>query len=222
MRQRVLLVAGWFTAAVVTSLVASGAVAAAGGQVLDRPLRPLTAVEVAALPVVETVDDFGSCEPLASGGFVCPPKTSTTGVVAEGPGENNGSESTGDGEGTSDGTPSGVPPALTRPQFPDGLLPPITGIPDAEDPSTAGPDLSDVPSDAAVVRLDGGTVSVSGSQSQIYFLWAISQPGYIIDVQASETPDQLLVVFSNGTDQSVLQASWVDDELVLEIFEGAR
>ena len=52
MRQRVLLVAGWVIAAVVTSLVASGAVAVAGGQVFDRPLRPLTAAEVAAVVMI--------------------------------------------------------------------------------------------------------------------------------------------------------------------------
>ncbi|MDK1096694.1 MAG: hypothetical protein QGM47_05470 [Actinomycetota bacterium] len=51
-RQRLFLVAGWLTAAFGAGLVASGAVAVAGGQVLDRPLRPLTAAEVAALPVV--------------------------------------------------------------------------------------------------------------------------------------------------------------------------
>ena len=49
MRQRLLLVAGWVAAAVVASLVSTGAVAVAGGQVTDRPLRPLSASEVAAL-----------------------------------------------------------------------------------------------------------------------------------------------------------------------------
>lgn len=78
MRQRLLLVAGWIAAAVGAGVVASGAVAVAGGQVLDRPLRPLTAAEVAALPVVEvgTPDAF---EPHASGGFV-----STTGAPPQG------------------------------------------------------------------------------------------------------------------------------------------
>ena len=49
MRQRLLLVAGWAAAAVVASLVSTGAVAVAGGQVTDRPLPPLSASEVAAL-----------------------------------------------------------------------------------------------------------------------------------------------------------------------------
>ncbi|MGI9610434.1 MAG: hypothetical protein ACR2NL_09110, partial [Acidimicrobiia bacterium] len=140
MRQRVLLVAGWLIAAVVTSLVASGAVAAAGGQVLDRPLRPLTAAEVAALPVVVTADVPGTCEPLASGGFVCEPVADVAGVVVEGPGSSDGSDPVGDGEGTGDGTPSGVPRIFGPSLLPDGAPLPITGIPEAEDPTTIGLD----------------------------------------------------------------------------------
>lgn len=67
LRQRLLLVAGWVIAAVATGLVSAGAVAVAGGQVNDRPLNPLSAAEVAALPV-ETADDCGE-EPPASGGY---------------------------------------------------------------------------------------------------------------------------------------------------------
>ena len=67
MRQSLLLVAGWIVAAVGAGVVASGAVAVAGGQVFDRPIRPLNAAEVAALPVDESVATFGSSERLASG-----------------------------------------------------------------------------------------------------------------------------------------------------------
>jgi hypothetical protein len=67
LRQRLLLVAGWVVAAVATGLVSAGAVAVAGGQVNDRPLNPLSAAEVAALPVV-TADECGE-EPPASGGY---------------------------------------------------------------------------------------------------------------------------------------------------------
>jgi hypothetical protein len=67
-RQRLLLVAGWLAAVIGSVLVASGAVAIAGGQVLDRPLRPLTAAEVAALPVV-AVGSTEPLEPQASGGI---------------------------------------------------------------------------------------------------------------------------------------------------------
>lgn len=69
MRQRLLLVAGWLAAAIGSGIVASGAVAIAGGQVLDRAQRPFTAAEVAALPVV-TVESPDNVEPHASGGLV--------------------------------------------------------------------------------------------------------------------------------------------------------
>lgn len=69
MRQRLLLFVGWLLAAIGAGLVASGAVAVAGGQVLDRALQPLTAAEVAALPVV-TVGSPDNVEPHASGGLV--------------------------------------------------------------------------------------------------------------------------------------------------------
>jgi hypothetical protein len=69
MRQRLLLVAGWLVAAIASGIVASGAVAVAGGQVLDRAQRPFTVAEVAALPVV-TVGSSDDLEPHASGGLV--------------------------------------------------------------------------------------------------------------------------------------------------------
>mgnify|MGYP001823356839 FL=1 len=78
LRQRLLLVAGWIAAALGAGLIASGAVAVAGGQVIDRPLRPMTAAEVAALPVVE-VGVPEDLEPQASGGIV-----STTGAPSSG------------------------------------------------------------------------------------------------------------------------------------------
>jgi hypothetical protein len=72
------------------------------------------------------------------------------------------------------------------------------------------------------VQLEGGTVSVAGSGESIYFLWAIAQPGYASNVGIGPEPNQLVVVFSNGEDQSVLTARWQDEELQIEILEGAR
>lgn len=69
MRQRLLLVVGWLAAVVGAGVVATAAVAVAGGQVLDQPLRPLTAAEVAALPVVQAGSPDND-EPQASGGLV--------------------------------------------------------------------------------------------------------------------------------------------------------
>jgi hypothetical protein len=75
MRQRLLLVVGWVIVASVTSLVALGAVTVAGGRVNDRPLNPLSAAEVAALPVAATVQSVN--EPQASGGDDSTDDTST-------------------------------------------------------------------------------------------------------------------------------------------------
>ncbi len=79
MRQRLLLVAGWIVAAVGAGVVASGAVAVAGGQVFDRPIRPLNAAEVAALPVDESLAALEPSVRLASGG-----SQASTGDATEG------------------------------------------------------------------------------------------------------------------------------------------
>ena len=106
MRQSLLLVAGWIVAAVGAGVVASGAVAVAGGQVFDRPIRPLNAAEVAALPVDESVATLGSSERLASGS-----SQARAGVTTEGCGRNtagaNGSERPA-GPGGAPAEPGGV------------------------------------------------------------------------------------------------------------------
>jgi len=56
LQRRLVLVVGWIAAAIGAGLVATAAVSVAGGQVLDQPLRPLTAAEVAALPVAQQND----------------------------------------------------------------------------------------------------------------------------------------------------------------------
>lgn len=97
MRQRLLLVVGWVIVATVTSLVALGAVTVAGGRVNDRPLEPLSAAEVEALPVAVTVESAN--EPQASGGVDSVENTSEeapdqTGQTREG-------DTTADGGGNS-------------------------------------------------------------------------------------------------------------------------
>ena len=106
MRQRLLLVAGWIVAAVGAGVVASGAVAVAGGQVFDRPIRPLNAAEVAALPVDESVATLGSSERLASGS-----SQARTGVTTEGCGRNTAGASGSErpaGPGGAPAEPGGV------------------------------------------------------------------------------------------------------------------
>jgi hypothetical protein len=107
MRQSLLLVVGWLIAAIVSGLVASGAVAIAGGQVLDRALRPLTAAEVAALPVV-VVGSPDGVEPQASGGFVPSTGEPTEGSVVDGPGSDEPAD-TGGSSASVDTGPLDVP-----------------------------------------------------------------------------------------------------------------
>lgn len=99
-RQRLLLVAGWLIAVIGSVLVASGAVAIAGGQVLDRPLRPLTAAEVAALPVI-AVGSADVIEPQASGGIAQTTDESTVGSDETGTGT-TGATSAGGSAGSTD------------------------------------------------------------------------------------------------------------------------
>jgi hypothetical protein len=120
MRQRLLLVAGWIVAAVGAGVVASGAVAIAGGQVFDRPIRPLNAAEVAALPVDESVATLGSSVRHASGG----PQAST-GVPSEG----GGRDTTGANGSEHPAGPGGVPAGRGDPQVDFVRFPPtVTNV----------------------------------------------------------------------------------------------
>ncbi len=114
MRQRLLLGAGWIVAAVGAGVVASGAVAVAGGQVFDRPIRPLNASEVAALPVDETVVALGSSVRQASGG-----SQADEGATGEG-----GGRATAGASGSEHPAgPGGVPAGVAEPGSPDFDLP---------------------------------------------------------------------------------------------------
>ncbi|GMQ86390.1 MAG: hypothetical protein BMS9Abin07_1967 [Acidimicrobiia bacterium] len=114
MRQRLLLVAGWIVAAVGAGVVASGAVAVAGGQVFDRPIRPLNATEVAALPVDETVAALASSIRQASGG-----SQAGEGVTDEG----DGRDTAGTSGSEHPAGPGGVPAGVAEPGSPDFDLP---------------------------------------------------------------------------------------------------
>lgn len=178
MRQRLLLVAGWVIAAVVSGLVASGAVAVAGGQVLDRPLRPLTAAEVAALPVVGSVGSSEPSEPLASGG-----SDSTTGAPTDG-----SAATTGEADGNQ-ADPAGAGGAIQ---------PPLGG---------------DYP--VRVVQLSGGSASIAATAGGLNVLWATPKPGYVVSLDF-ETEDRLRLAFTSQRKQTVLEAIWDGDDLLIE------
>lgn len=149
MRQRLLLVIGWLAAAIGAGLVASGAVAVAGGQVLDRPLRPLTAAEVAALPVV-SVGSADAIDPPASGGVA---------------------ETT--GEPTDDGS------TLSGFEIPGSGGPGGESTDSADETTRwdrfTNPELSET----RLVSLDGGTASFEAIDGVLHLLWTTPRAGYV-------------------------------------------
>ncbi|GMQ98282.1 MAG: hypothetical protein BMS9Abin17_0789 [Acidimicrobiia bacterium] len=186
MRQRLLLVAGWIAAVVGSVLVASGAVTVAGGQVLDRPLRPLTAAEVAALPVVQ-VDSSANVEPQASGGLV-----PTTGQSTE------GSES--------------VEP---RPKEPAGTGGSTADAGDSSGQDPLGGDL-DEPAEAVVkiASVEGGRASFVVAQGHLVLLWATPAAGYVGQTRsASDT--EIVVQFSSSLKVWGVEATLSDGSITI-------
>ena len=204
MRQRLLLVAGWVAAAVVATLVSTGAVAVAGGQVTDRPLPPLSASEVAALTEECGSPDRAPClRQLES-------SVEPTTTVTAAPGN---LDPEGDGQGVS--------PTTTEPP-----------LPPEDDPLDPGdePDesLIPLPNDAPepcgeVVTLLGATISVSGAAGEVRVIWAIPSPGFaLVPLAGTEIEEgSVTVVFSDGAHRSTLAARWDSTEgLVVETTEG--
>ncbi|MEN8233360.1 MAG: hypothetical protein ABFR89_00375 [Actinomycetota bacterium] len=207
MRQRLLLVAGWIVAAVGAGVVASGAVAAAGGQVLDRPLRPLTAAEVAALPVDETMAHFDLSGPHASGGTESTVESTIVG---------SGSETTGP---TGDDEPAG-PGGASADQ-------PATPVDDTLEPSeTAGIDRDALPvsqtiSDVAVTHVTGGSASLAAVGDELRVLWATPKPGYVVGLRF-ESPTQLFITFTSTSNQSTLAAVLDESGILIDTSESRR
>lgn len=204
MRQRLLLVAGWAAAAVVATLVSTGAVAVAGGQVNDRPRSPLSASEVAALteecesseraPCLRQLDESGD--------------TTTTVLVAPTP-----LSPEGDGNGVSP-----TPPEEELPS--EDPLDPSVDV----DESLLPPEDTAVPEPRGeVVSLEGGRVGVSGADGDITIIWVIPSPGFALLPSTGTEIEKgaVTLVFSDGSHQSTLMATWDSAEgLVVETFEG--
>lgn len=192
MRQRLLLVAGWATAAVVASLVSTGAVAVAGGQVTDQPLRPLSASEVAALteecvsseraPCLRQLDDSVDTQ---------------TSVVAA---PTTNSSPDGDEQGVSPFPPSDVSVSDQADSTDDSLLPPPQG--DVPEPS------------AQIVEFEGGRASISGADGEVFVIWAIPKPGFALVPSAGtrQSKDTRTLVFSDGSRESTVVATWDAEE----------
>lgn len=204
MRQRLLLVAGWVAAAVVATLVSTGAVAVAGGQVTDRPLPPLSASEVAALTEECGSSDRAPClRQLESSAEPTTTVTAAPEILSP----------EGDGQGVSPTSPGPLPPEdnpLDPGDEPDeSLVPP----PDDEAPEPRG----------EVVTLRGASVGVAGADGEVHVIWAIPSPGFaLLPLAGTEIEEgQLTMVFSDGSHRSTLAARWDEVEgLIVETTEG--
>ena len=203
MRQRLLLVAGWVLAAVGTSVVASAAVAATGGQVTDRALRPLTAAEVAALPggYFEVLS-----ESLASG-------DSSNKDIRE-PGES-------DTPGSTKPSPAGAEGALffgidhdldDNGSFlvlgPDGPQAVLTDLLDVVEPDPVSV-LEILRTDSRIEHVEGGSVSLATSADLVTLLWATPTLGWSINIEFL-SGSQIIVLFTDDTVTWTVNAKVVD------------
>ncbi|MEN8041891.1 MAG: hypothetical protein ABFR95_10355 [Actinomycetota bacterium] len=167
MRQRLFLVAGWLAAAIGAGLVASGAVAVAGGQVLDRPLRPLTAAEVAALPVA-TVGPSDSDEPHASGGVERTPGGSTVRSADAQP-DTPAEPDTDETAGTADSDQSSRWDRFINPGY----------------------------AQTEVVSLTGGKASFAAADGGVLLLWATPAAGYVMHTVLVDAQSVIVSFSSN-------------------------
>jgi hypothetical protein len=231
LRQRLLLVAGWAVAAVATGLVSAGAVAVAGGQVTDRPLRPLSAAEVAALPVT-TEDDCVTIGPLASGGSDsstgCPDRVGGVGLSTPGDDSARPAEKE---LGRDEFVAIGDVDAHVDPFDPSGpdVVPPNIGIAsgDVVAPGTEGrfpedvivPPIGPRPPDPIVVDVIGGRVSLAETDGAITLNGATPRPGYVVDLRF-ERADELTVTFWNGSHLSTVMARIGAEGIEVDVIEG--
>lgn len=190
MRRRLFFILSWLAAAVLTSVVASAAVAIAGGQVTDRPLRPLTAAEVEAL----------ATQPIPPPVFTLASElTSTTIVLIPGEAEE-------------------ANPTEIDPESPDGEAQPFTGI-DVEETEGAGPETAVVESRAQIVALEGGTASIGGQDDQLLLLWALPRPGFTVEHRFDDMGLTVIFTDGRHQTWLVADWD-ADEGIVVESFEG--
>lgn len=225
LRQRLLLVVGWVVAAVGIGLVSAGAVAVAGGQVTDRPLRPLSAAEVAALPVT-IEEDCVTNGPLASGGSdgascsvalgsdleTSPADESAQPAEREPAGADaqtapEASATSPDGPTLSSGGDDG--------SFEDEGLEATGAFPEGID----GPPIGPRPPEPEIVELIGGQVRITASTDGLVLNGASPRPGFVADVLFSRS-DQLTVTFWNGSHLSTIVATLSDGTLGFVLTES--
>jgi len=203
MRQRLLLVAGWLLAAIGAGVVASAAVAVAGGQVMDRPLSPLTAAEVAALPVVGTERTQEQIDRLASGGVTDP----TVRVPAGDTG--NGTATGPNGNGTPVGAGGAFAPdeASAAVAEPDAFSAASTDVESVKESHIIG-------SDVATIHVPGGSASVADLGDHLSLLWATPRPGYVV-VLSFDSPTSLTLTYTSTVRRYVIDVELDESGIIV-------
>ena len=205
MRRRLTLFVGWLIAVVGSGLVASGAAAIAGGQVTDRPLQPLSAAEVAALPVAPVFAQLA----IASGG------SQETLDERNGDTFATGNESS-DEERAAAADTRGFVVRPDREPIATPLNPPLVAVP--LDPiGLAGVDTE--PSDGSIFHLAGGAFAVGGTKDSVVLLWATPRTGFATAVEYLG-PTELIVSFTGTEVNSSVRVSWSEEGLVGTSVEG--
>lgn len=205
MRRRLTLFVGWLIAVVGSGLVASGAAAIAGGQVTDRPLQPLSAAEVAALPVAPVFAQLA----IASGGS------------QETPDERDGDSSATRNESSDEeravaADTRGFVVRPDREPVATPLNPPLIAVP--LDPiGIAG--VSTEISDGSIFHLAGGTFAVGGTEEAVVLLWATPRSGFATAVEYL-SPTELIVSFTGSEVNSSYRVLWSEGGLVGTSTEG--
>lgn len=204
MRRRLTLFVGWLIAVVGSGLVASGAAAIAGGQVTDRPLQPLSAAEVAALPVAPVFAQLA----IASGG--------PQGTLDERDGDTSatGNESSDEARAAAADT-RGFVVRPDREPVATPLNPPVITVP--LDPiGLAGTSET---SDGSIFHLAGGAFAVGGTEESVVLLWATPRSGFATAVEYL-SPTELIVTFTGAEVNSSARVLWSEGRLVGTSVEG--
>lgn len=194
MRQRLLLVVGWVIVATVTSLVALGAVTVAGGRVNDRPLEPLSATEVAALPAAVTVESVN--EPQASGGVDSTENTS--GEAPDQTGQAREGDTAADGGGNSRDDRVG-------------------DIDQNRSTATSAVEITAT----QVAHLVGGSIGVRRLGDELFLQWVSPQPGFSTELVLAQT-DFMRVAFSSPTHRSLALITLDTSAIEVTITESSR
>ena len=202
MRQRLLLVAGWLLAAIGAGVVASAAVAVAGGQVMDRPLSPLTAAEVAALPVVGTERTQEQIDRLASGA-----SDPTVRVPADDAGSGTATGPTGIGTPAGDGGASALGEAPAAATDPDEFSAASTDVESVKESHIIGTDV-------ATIHVPGGSASVADLGDHISLLWATPRPGYVV-VLSFDAPMSLTLTFTSTVRRYVIDVKLDENGIIV-------